>query len=182
MIRTVVAFDSEHGRSSISGLMEKNGIPVRYCCRSGLEVIRAIKKMGGGVVVCGYKLPDMTAEQLAFDLREIASFLVVAKPASLDLCESEDIFRLPTPVKPGELIGSINMLIQLDQKNTRNTLPRRSPEDEELIRKAKELLMDRNGMTEPQAYQFLQRKSMNTSSKMTEIAKLVLNSLDSSLD
>jgi response regulator NasT len=84
--------------------------------------------------------------------------LVVAKPASLDLCESEDIFRLPTPVKPGELIGSINMLIQLDQKNTATRCQggaRRRRADP----KGKELLMDRNGMTEPQPISFSSAKA-----------------------
>jgi AmiR/NasT family two-component response regulator len=178
MIRTVVVFESESARSNISALLEKNGITVRYCCRTGLEALRGIKKMGGGVVICGFKFPDMSAERLAYELRNIAYFLVVAKPPMLNLLENEDLFRLPTPIKTGELIGSVNMLVQLDQRRSRSQLPKRSSEEDEAIRQAKELIMEKQGMTEPQAHQFIQRMSMDTSSKMVEVARLILSSLD----
>ncbi len=178
MTRTVVAFENEASRSGICEMLEKNGINVRYTCRTGLEAIRAIKKMGGGVVVCGYKLADMTAEQLADDLQELATFLVIGKPHNLDFYENEDIFKLPLPIRIGELVGSVNMLIQLDEKKLRRSHPRRSAEDDRLITMAKQLLMSRNDMSEDQAYRFIQRKSMETSSKMTETARLILQALD----
>jgi hypothetical protein len=65
MVRTVVAFNKEETLDSISLILENAGIPVRYRCRTGPEVIRAVKKMGGGVVICYYKLLDMTADRIA---------------------------------------------------------------------------------------------------------------------
>ena len=177
MTRTVVAFESEASRAGICEMLEKNGITVRHTCRTGLETIRAIQKMGGGIVICGYKLADMTAEQLAEDLHDLASLLVVAKPHNLNLYESEDIFKLSLPIHAGELVGSVNMLIQLDEKKLRRVHPRRSAEDERLILEAKALLMDRNAMSEEQAHRFIQRKSMETYSKMTETARLILETL-----
>ena len=47
---------------------------------TGAEVIRAVRYMGGGVVVCGVKLPDMTADQLYDDLEGDAYILAAAKP------------------------------------------------------------------------------------------------------
>lgn len=174
MIRTVVTFESETNRNTIADMLEKNGISVRYRCRTGAETIRAIKKMGGGVVVCGYKFPDMTAQQLSYDLAESTMFLVVAKSAALEMCDNEEIFKLAMPVHTGELVGSVNMLVQLDQKRSRKSLPKRSPEDEDLIAQAKEILMSVNKMTEEQAHRYIQRKSMETSSKMAETAKLII--------
>jgi hypothetical protein len=36
--------------------------------RAGAEVIRTVKKMGSGIVICSYKLSDMMASDLAYDL------------------------------------------------------------------------------------------------------------------
>jgi response regulator NasT len=82
------------------------------------------------------------------------------------------------PVRLGELVGSVNVLIQLDQKRSRAAIPKRSEEDKQLIMKAKELLMEKNGMTEEQAHRYLQKKSMETSSKMTDTAKIILEAFD----
>ena len=174
MIRTVVAIENEKLGTLIYDTLEKNSIPVRYRCRNGAETIRAIKKMGGGVVVCGHKLPDMTADTLAFDLRDMASLLIVAKPQQLILCENEDAFRLSVPVKVGEMIGSVNMLLQLDRMRYTKMIPRRSPEDLKLILRAKELLMTRNNLSEEEAYKCLQRKSMETCMKLTDTSKLII--------
>ncbi len=178
MIRTVVAFATEDARNTISGLLEKSGISVRFSCRTGLEAVRAIKKMGGGVVVCGSRLPDMTADELCFELYESAFFLVVGKPSQLQLCESEDIFKLSTPLRGGELAGSVNMLLQMDERRSRSSLPKRSDMDKDLVMRAKSFVMEKNGMSEDAAYRFIQRRSMETSTPMTEIARLILNALD----
>jgi ANTAR domain. len=133
--------------------------------------------MGGGVVIV-YKLLDMTADQMAYELQGTADFLVAAKPAYLELCENESLFKIPMPIRLGEFIGSVNVLLQLDQKRSRTEIPKRSDDDEMLIIQAKQLLMEKNGMTEPQAHRYLQKKSMETSSKMTDTARLILKAFD----
>ena len=83
MVRTVVAFESEKDQEAIAGVLEKSGITVRFRCRTGLETIRAVKQMGGGIVVAGYKFPDMTTENLAWQLKDDGvTVLMVAKGAS----------------------------------------------------------------------------------------------------
>jgi response regulator NasT len=179
VIRTVIALESGAGENMISEILERNRIAVRYRCRTGAEVIRAIAKMGGGVVICGYKLPDMTAEELSHSLGECAAVLMIAKNHFLELCEHDGIFKLPIPVRTSELIGSVNMLIQMDQMRSRRLAPRRSPEDECLVRKAKERLLEQNGMTESEAHRYIPHKSMESCMKMTETAKLILAAFES---
>ena len=70
MIRTVVAFEKDESRDKIADMLERSGVTVRYRCRSGAEVLRAVKTMGSGVVICGHRLTDMPAERLAHELRE----------------------------------------------------------------------------------------------------------------
>ena len=176
MVRTVVAFERDETRDKIAGLLEKAGIEVRFCHRSGAEVIRSVKRMGSGVVVCGHKLADMPADRLAHELHTQARILVLAKPAQLALCEDPSLFKLPSPISPGELRGAVNVLIQMDELNARQTIPQRSEADNELIARAKEHLMASRGFTEDQAHRYLQRVSMKTGTRLAATARQVLAS------
>lgn len=174
MARTIVAFERGETRDKIAQLLESAGIPVRFCHKSGAEVIRSVKRMGSGVVVCGHKLSDMPIDLLAHELRGQARFLVLAKPAQLALCEDPSLFKLPSPISPGELRGALNILIQMDELDAKETIPQRSEADNELIARAKERLMESHGFTEDQAHRYLQKVSMKTGEKLAATARRVL--------
>ena len=155
-------------------MLETGGITVRSRFRSGAEVIRAIKKMEGGIVICGYKLSDMSFACLADSLNGSAMLLIIGSPSQLEYCHSDDVFILPAPASRSDLIASVRMLIQMEQKYLKLTLPQRNKEDELLLEKAKEFLIDKNRMTEAQAHKFIQKKSMDGGSTMTETARLII--------
>ena len=119
MIRTVVAFEKDESRDKIADMLERSGVTVRFRCRSGAEVLRAVKTMGSGVVICGHKLADMPAAQLAHELRGQAKFLVLAKQSQLELMDDPDVFKLPIPISAAELRGSVNILLQLNEFSNR---------------------------------------------------------------
>ena len=176
MVRTIVAFEREDTRSKIAQLLEKAGIGVRYCHQSGAEVIRSVRRMGGGVVVCGHRLSDMPVDRLAHELQGQACFLVLAKPTQLDLCEDPSLFKLPSPISAVELRGALNVLIQMDEMAAREMIPQRSEADRELIDRAKACLMEGRGLTEDQAHRYLQRESMKTGERLAATARRVLAS------
>ena len=62
------------------------------------------------------------------------------------------------------------------------TEPRRSPEEEALLSRAKALLMDRRGMTEGQAHRFLQKKSMDSGARLAETARQLLKEYSTGKD
>ncbi len=176
-MRTVIAFPNEKLRHSIMETLERGGITVHAVCRTGGEAIRAIQKMGGGVLLCSPRLPDMTADELSENLRGLAFCLVAGRPNDLEICENEDLFRLRLPASGGEICGSTRILIELDGRRNRGVKPERGKDKKELVREAKELLMKRDGMTEEQAHRFLQRRSMETSTPMAEVAEMFLKAL-----
>ena len=133
-----------------------------------------MSKQRVSTVICGFKLPDEPAEALFEDLPPTCSMLIVAVQGMLDLCQNDDIFRLASPVRRGDLVASVRLLLQMGHRLEKFVRPQRSQEEEELIQSAKELLMDRNGMTEEQAHRFLQKKSMDSGVKMAQTARLVL--------
>lgn len=174
MERIIVAFDNENNRKRISDMLESNGIAIRCTCRSGAEAIRAVKKMGGGIIICGYKLPEMTVSDLAYDLSDQAMILAIASPQQLQLCQNDNIFKLPTPFSKGDLVSSVRMLLQIEQKHYKAAPPRRTEKETSEINRAKELLMSRNGMTEEEAHRFIQRRSMDTGAKAVDTARLII--------
>ena len=126
MDRIVVAFSHEEAQRRILRLLESAGCSPAACCVSGGETIRTVRKLGGAAVVCGFKLPDQTAQDLFQDLPASCAMLMVAVQGLLDLDQNEDIFRLAAPVSRGDLIASVRMLIQFGHRLERFVRPRRS--------------------------------------------------------
>ena len=176
MDRIVVAFASEEAQRRILRLLESDGYSPAACCASGAEVIRTVRKLGSAIVVCGFKLRDMTATGLAADLRQTAVLLAVSSAVNLDFCEGENLYKLPTPVRRSDFFATLDLLRRFEEKNLRHPPPKRREADQQLIQKAKELLMDVNRMTEAEAHRFLQKRSMDAGLKMVETAQLIIDS------
>lgn len=174
MNRIVVAFEGDKQRGLVQEALEGAGIPVRRACRSKAEAVRAVMDMGGGIVVCGFKLPDGTADEIAYDLGQTALVLVVSQSNLLDYCENPDLFKLPAPFSRGELVSSVRMLKQLEEMR----LPRRSADDKLLIAEAKKRLMETLNMTESEAHKTLQRMSMASGEKLVKTAVRILEKED----
>lgn len=176
MDRIVVAFASEEAQRRILRLLASDGWEPAACCTSGAEAIRTVRKLGSAIVVCGFKLRDMTATDLASDLQDTAVLLVVSSAVNLDMCEGENLYKLATPAARSDFFASLDMLRQFEEKNLHRPPPKRREEEQKLIRAAKELLMDVNRMTEAEAHRFLQKRSMDSGMKLVEMAQYIIDS------
>ena len=90
----------------------------------------------------------------------------------------EGTVGLSTPIKVYDLLNTVNMMLQsMDRrrKKRRKELKNRDPKQQETIRKAKELLMTRNNMSEEEAHRYLQKSSMDSGTNMVETAEMVLS-------
>ena len=157
-------------------LLASDGWEPAACCTSGAEAIRTVRKLGSAIVVCGFKLRDMTATDLASDLQDTAVLLVVSSAVNLDMCEGENLYKLATPAARSDFFASLDMLRQFEEKNLHRPPPKRREEEQKLIRAAKELLMDVNRMTEAEAHRFLQKRSMDSGMKLVEMAQYIIDS------
>ncbi len=172
MDHMLIAFEGEKTRQRMTEILESAGIHVFATCISGAEVLRCCRRMGSGVILCGFKLGNMTGEELYQCLPEEVAMVMLATATQLELVECEEICRLVAPARRTELVDTIRML--LDQVET-ISLPKRADEDQLLVLRAKELLMDRNQMTEEQAHRFIQKRSMDTGKKMAQTAMQILD-------
>ena len=173
MVKIIVAFPGEERCSQYSSALEDAGYSVFRSCQSGSEVKRTLNQCHDGIVICSYRLPDCTADGLAWDIHDHAMLLVTGRPDQLDMCECPELFRLSSPFTRGELSSAVSMLVQLYQMK----LPRRSKAENETIMQAKALLMSRLDLSEPEAHRYLQQHAMNKGMKLTDFASKVLESL-----
>lgn len=172
MSRFIVAFGHCASREKIGQLIEQCGHALCGSFRSGAEVLRCVQQQGGGIVVCGYKLSDMTADELALNLENKAQVLVVASPLNLELVESASVSRISSPISRALFREKLEELVQLDQRGQARGA-QRTPEERALIDHAKALLIAR-GMTEAQAHSALQQRSMRNRCKLTETAQQII--------
>ncbi len=177
MGRIIVAFSGEENRRNILRLLAMEGWEDEgggTVCASGAEVLRTVRRTGSAVVICGFYLSDMTANDLADDLRGLAVVLVIAKAAYLELCGGENLYKLAVPINRREFSSTLRLLLDYERSHLRHPVPRRDEDARQSIRKAKELLMDVNHMSEEEAHRFLRRRAMDAGLKLEEAARQLI--------
>ena len=145
-------------------------------CTTAAEVLRIINDRDYGVVICTKSLKDMSYSELASYLPDYFGMILLTSDLSLEIY-NDNMVKLELPFKPHDLMNTIELLTQnyyRRLKKKKKMPPQRSEKEKQLIDQAKSLLMERNGMTEPEAFKFIQKSSMDTGRSLTESAQMVL--------
>lgn len=161
----------------IAGMVQSSGIGFEAeICKNGAEALRVANERDFGVVISTKKLRDMSYSDLAEYLPVQFGLIILTSDATLETF-SERIVKLLFPCKRMELLSTIEMMTSgfYRRKKKKNDLPReKSDEEMKIIAKAKQVLMDRNGMTEPEAFRYIQKNSMDAGRKSMETAEMIL--------
>lgn len=178
-MRVIVAFPKWEDAKNIKNVLKRNGFDDILACNSAYQVISAANDSDGGVVVCGHKLADLHYSELYGYLPREFSMLLVASPAKLEDCYSQDIVCLAMPIHARELVSTVQMMTmdaarELERRR-RNRPKRRSPEEQKVIDAAKALLMERNQMSESEAHKYIQKLSMDSGTNLVETAEMILS-------
>ena len=179
MTNIIVAFSKPEDGKNIKGILMRSGFQVVAVCAPGAQAITAAESVNSGIVVSGYRFEDMLFRDLYQNLPENFEMLLVASQNRVgDDLDYKHLVYLPMPLKVHDLIATLSMMceaqIRLKKKLKQRPQPR-SEEDRLLITKAKELLMDRNHMTEAEAHRYLQKCSMDSGTGMVETAQMVIS-------
>lgn len=177
MTNIIVALPKPEDAKNLKNILVRNGFSVTGICTAGAQAISYADGLNDGIVICSYKLTDMVYSQLYECLPPGFEMLLIASDSLLSECEGNGIVCLSMPLKVGDLIGTVSMLAEgiARKRRRRRQKPRpRNAEEEKAIREAKELLMDRNHMTEEEAHRYLQKCSMDSGTNLAETALMVL--------
>ena len=178
MTGVIVVLPKIDDARNIKNLLVRNGIAVSGICTTGAQAIALADNLDDGVVVCGYKLADMLYSQIqecippGFEILLLASHHIIGSGMI-----HSGIMCLSMPLKVHDFVNTVDMMIQGMERRRRRQKAKpkeRSGKEAGLINEAKELLMNRNHMTEEEAYRYIQKCSMDSGTNMVETAQMIL--------
>lgn len=183
MATLVVALPKQEEASKLKGLLIRNGFDVAPVCTSGAQAITVADELSDGLIICGYRLSDgMMYRDVYEDKPKSFDFLLLASEAKLAEVEGEGITCLAFPLKVHDLIASVEMLLSRQRRLRRAKREKsgpgkrfnRDPEEQKILNQAKAILMDKNRMTEPEAFRYIQKSAMASGNTLKESALMVI--------
>ncbi len=175
MLNVYPAFIDEQTCRTVSRALKAAGLPVGEAHSAGASVIRAVRKRGGGLVVCGPRLSDMTAQHLHRELSEEALLVVLQRERISVVPDMEGLTVLLMPFTARELAERLRGLLQQEEARQRARHRLRTPEEDELICRAKIILSERLGINEAEAHRLIQRLSMREGLRMAAAASRIID-------
>lgn len=176
MADIIVALPKLEDAKNLKKLLIRNGYDVNMVCDSGAQAVSAVNHLDGGIVVCGYKLSDMHYFEINDYLPGGFQMLLLASPAKIADC-SCNVMCLAMPFKVQDLLNTLEiMMAQYNRwrKKQKEKAKKRTESDKKVITAAKELLMERNQMTENEAHRYIQKISMDSATNMAETAHMII--------
>ena len=177
MTNIIVAFSKPEDARNIRNIIVKHGFLVTCVCNSGAQALNSLDGLRGGIIVCGYRFDDMLYTGLKELMPPEFEMLLVASARKVGGAAPEGITWLPIPLMVQDLIETLERMDQeqVRRKKIQRQKPAgRSEEEKGYIRQAKELLMERNGMTESEAHRYIQKCSMDSGSSLVETAQKLI--------
>ena len=157
----VIALPKIEDAKKIRTVLNRYGFTVAAVCNSGANALASISELDGGVLLCGYHLQDMYYRDLLDYMPDYFEMLLMASRG----------------VKVGDLVNTVSMMLsQIERrwKKDKKRPKQRSWKEQNYISNAKMLLMERNHLSEDDAYRYIQKCSMDSGTNMVETAQMVL--------
>ena len=174
----IVAMPKHEDSERIVSIIRQSGIWAdTLICSSGSGILRRIEDMDISLVICTRKLKDMGYEELHGYLPPKLNLLLLTKDIQIGLYSS-NIIVLQMPFRTSDLVNSTRMLLPDGLSGRHKSPPARTALDKQTIDRAKMLLMARNNMTEPEAYRYLQKNSMDMGRTLSETAHMIISMID----
>ncbi len=172
----IVVLPKMEDAKRIRDMLGRYGLTASLLCTTASHVLSNVRDMDSGVVICSYRLPDMHYTQLAAYLPEYFEILLLTSAAEQANCPT-GMMSLVYPIKPCDLAGTVEMMLAQQERRLRKKRtvpPKRTEREQNYINNAKRVLMERNHMTEQEAFRYIQKCSMDSGTNMVETAQMVL--------
>lgn len=195
-MRSVIIAHPDHDMAGkLHQLLRSRGLPVLGVATSGAHVLQQAAHCDeGGVVICPFRLHDMSANEIRRLLDPASDLLVLVNASQISQVYGAGIYTLVQPFSGQDILDAASGLLehqlpQILQQPTEElrygqpqvsspaqdkTATNRSSEEQQILERAKAFLMQRKHMTEPEAHRFLQKRSMESGIRIVELAKRLL--------
>ena len=160
----------------IRELLISHGFEDTVSCQTAAAALNEANKYQRGLIICGYRLPDMYYTQLAECLPDFFEMLLIGSPNVVSEAQA-GVMAVTTPIKVYDFLNTVNSLMaQIERrfKKVKKQKNKRSEREENYIKNAKLLLMERNHLSEEEAHRYIQKCSMDNGVSMVETAQMLL--------
>ena len=175
----VVVLPKLENAKKMKKILLEHGFQTVFACSSASSALQMVGEYSYGLVISGYRMPDMYYLDLVDCLpRDFESILLGSEETVAQV--GAGILSLTMPIKAYDLVNTADMVLrQLERriKKKTRTPKKRSEKEQNYIRNAKFLLMERNYLTEEEAHKYLQKCSMDNGTNMVETAQMILTLL-----
>ena len=166
----IIVLPKPEDAKKIRKILMEHGFENTVACTTAAQALMEINKYPAGLVISGYY------RELAGSLPRFFEMLLIGSANVVSSAES-GIMAVTMPIRIYELVNTVEMLLyQLERrlKREKKKPKARSQRDQNYITNAKLLLMDRNHLTEEEAYRYIQKCSMDSATSMVETAQMIL--------
>jgi len=186
--RVLIAEDEALIRLDLAEMLKEEGYEVVGEAGDGQEAVELADSLKPDLVIMDVKMPRRDGIDAASEIagKRIAPIVVLTAFSQRELVErARDAGAMAYLVKPfsaTDLIPAIEVAVSrfnelTDLEREVASLSERL-ETRKLVERAKGLLQAKQGMTEPEAFRWIQRAAMDRRTTMKRVAEVVLETLD----
>jgi AmiR/NasT family two-component response regulator len=183
--RVLIAEDEALIRLDLREMLQEEGFDVVGEAADGEQAVALARELIPDLLICDIKMPKMDGIAVAAQVtgERIAPVVMLTAFSQRDLIErARDAGAMAYLVKPfqkRDLLPAVEIAIsrfaEIKALESEVTGLRERLEARKLIERAKGVLMSRHGMTEPEAFRWIQRAAMDNRTSMRAVAELVIS-------
>ncbi|MEB3021921.1 ANTAR domain-containing response regulator [[Mycobacterium] crassicus] len=186
--RVVIAEDESLIRLDLAEMLREEGYDVVGEAADGQEAVELAERLRPDLVIIDVKMPRRDGIDAASEIaaKRIAPIVMLTAFSQRELVErARDAGAMAYLVKPfsaSDLVPAIELALSRSEEIT--ALEREVSnlseqlETRKLIERAKGLLQAKQGLSEPEAFKWIQRAAMDQRTTMRRVAEVVLETLD----
>jgi response regulator NasT len=186
--RVLIAEDEAVIRRDLAEMLREEGYEVVGEAGDGQEAVELAELLRPDLVILDVKMPRRDGIDAASEIaaKRIAPIVMLTAFSQRDLVErARDAGAMAYLVKPftaGDLVPAIELAVSRSEEITAlerevSTLSEQLA-TRKVIERAKGLLQSRQGLSEPEAFKWIQRAAMDKRTTMRQVADVVLETLD----
>ena len=183
-LRILIADDEALHNLALTSQLETLGHQVIATASNGREAVDLAREAKPDLAFLDIRMPNMTGPEAAHQIAAERPIPIIILSAYSDGRTEDEATRSPVfhylvkPVDPDDLGPAISVARApfedwIDAKRQRAQLEAKL-EERKIIERAKGLLMDTRGLSEREAYRFLQKTSQDKNTPMVDLAKKIL--------
>lgn len=183
-LRVLIADDEALHNLALSSQLETLGHQVVATATNGREAVELARECNPDIAFLDIRMPTMTGPEAALEIARDKPIPMIILSAYSDARTVEQAIKAPIfhylvkPVDPDDLAPAIAVARArfeewLDARRERDRLELRL-EERKIVERAKGLLMETRGLTEREAYRFLQKTSQDKNTPMVDLARKIL--------